>query len=54
MCDSPEERPSPSALLANLRQPGPLSWKLQRALANMGFKITHAQRCCGRPGEPGC
>ena len=44
----------PAALLANLRQPGPLSWKVQRVVANIGFKIVHRQSCCGHPGEPGC
>ena len=44
----------PSYLLANLRQPGPLGWKLQRLAANMWIKVSHRQQCCGHPGEPGC
>jgi hypothetical protein len=54
MCETPHERPSPSASLANLRQPGPLRWKVQRFLANNGFKILHRKACCGNRGEPGC
>jgi hypothetical protein len=46
--------PSPSAFLANLRQPGPLGWKLRRLWANNLTKITKHQNCCGNAGEPGC
>jgi hypothetical protein len=53
--DDPEPaRLGPHALLANLRQPGPLSWKLQRLLTNNVIKITRRRSCCGHPGEPGC
>ena len=51
---APDGERGPNAFMANLRQPGPLSWKLQRLIANMGFKVSHAQRCCGKAGEPGC
>jgi len=44
----------PNYLLANLRQPGPWRWKLERALANMWIKVSRSQQCCGHPGEPGC
>jgi hypothetical protein len=60
MCDThsanpqPEGPSGPSYLLANLRQPGPLGWKLRRLAANMGIKISRRQGCCGHPGEPGC
>jgi hypothetical protein len=47
-------RVSPSDFLANLRQPGPLGWKLRRILANNAIKISRRQRCCGNLGEPGC
>jgi len=40
--------------LVNLRQPGPLGWKIRRVLANNAFKIAHGQPCCGNRGEPGC
>jgi hypothetical protein len=45
---------SPNAALANWNQPGPLSWKVQRTLANTWTKIVRRQRCCGNLGEPGC
>jgi hypothetical protein len=44
----------PGYFLANLRQPGPLSWKLRRVWANTATKITKRQHCCGNAGEPGC
>jgi hypothetical protein len=55
MC-SPETPRAPelSALWANLRQPGPLDWKVRRFAANMATKIRRRQACCGHPGEPGC
>jgi predicted metal-binding membrane protein len=43
-----------SAMWANLRQPGPLGWKLQRLLANTAIKVGQRQGCCGHAGEPGC
>ena len=52
---TPEEPgPSPQTLWANLRQPGPLGWKIRRALANTATKVVHRQSCCGHDGEPGC
>jgi uncharacterized membrane protein YeiB len=54
MCQTPEESPSLSAVWANLRQPGPLEWKVRRVLANTRTKILRRQTCCGHPGEPGC
>jgi hypothetical protein len=51
---APPEPFGPSYFLANLRQPGPLGWKLRRILANTGIKITQRQHCCGNAGEPGC
>jgi hypothetical protein len=39
---------------ANLTQPGPLGWKLQRVLVNTAIKISRRQSCCGNGGEPGC
>jgi hypothetical protein len=44
----------PSYFLANLRQPGPLGWKLRRLCANNLTKIIKRQHCCGNAGEPGC
>jgi hypothetical protein len=44
----------PSYFFANLRQPGPLGWKLRRTLANTATKLIRLQRCCGNGGEPGC
>jgi hypothetical protein len=62
MCSTNAGDPSPglqpqhgtSALLANLRQPGPLGWKVQRTVVNMWSKFTRHQACCGHAGEPGC
>jgi hypothetical protein len=61
MCDThshdpqqPELPTGTSYLLANLRQPGPLGWKLRRLGANTWIKISHRQQCCGHAGEPGC
>jgi hypothetical protein len=51
---SPGQQPAPNAALANWRQPGLLSWKLQRTVANTWTKIVRRQRCCGNGGEPGC
>ena len=51
---SDDEAMGPRALVRNLRQPGPLGWKLRRIVANTLIKVTHGQRCCGHPGEPGC
>jgi hypothetical protein len=52
---TPEEsQPTPSALWANLRQPGPLVWKIRRTLVNTATKVVHRQSCCGHDGEPGC
>jgi len=48
------QQSSTNASLANWRQPGPLSWKLQRAFVNTWIKISRRQRCCGNLGEPGC
>jgi hypothetical protein len=44
----------PRYALANLRQPGPLGWKIKRTLANTGIKLWRRQHCCGHAGEPGC
>jgi hypothetical protein len=46
--------PSPRAAWDNLRQPGPLRWKIERFIANTTSKIVRRQACCGRAGEPGC
>jgi hypothetical protein len=52
---SPEPpRPSPNVALANLRQPGRLSWKVERWLANMFIRVRTRSDCCGTDGEPGC
>jgi hypothetical protein len=51
----PEAAPfGPRYFMDNLRQPGPLGWKLRRILANTGIKLTRRQHCCGNAGEPGC
>jgi hypothetical protein len=50
----PEHQRGPGQFVRNLRQPGPLGWKLRRLVTNMGIKIAHGQRCCGHAGEPGC
>jgi hypothetical protein len=52
--DRPRGPTGPRYLLANLRQPGPWRWKLERVLANTWTKLSRRQRCCGHPGEPGC
>jgi hypothetical protein len=53
--DDPQgDQRGPNQLIANLRQPGPLGWKLQRLFVNTWTKIAHRQVCCGHPGEPGC
>lgn len=39
---------------ANLTQPGPLGWKLQRFFANNAYKVRNGKQCCGNLGEPGC
>ena len=44
----------PSYFIANMRQPGPIGWKLRRLWANTATKITKRQQCCGNAGEPGC
>lgn len=51
-----DDRPAPSlrASWNNLKQPGPLGWKVRRTLANNMTKLLHRQSCCGHPGEPGC
>src|SRR5438445_12358457 len=52
---SSDDQPrGPNYLLANLRQPGPWRWKLERVLANTAIKFSRRQPCCGYPGEPGC
>jgi len=45
---------TPSYFITNLRQPGPLSWKLRRIWANLGIRVSQRQTCCGNGGEPGC
>jgi hypothetical protein len=45
---------SPSAALANLRQPMPLGRKLRLIRRNAWIRISMLQPCCGHPGEPGC
>lgn len=52
--EPPDEPWGPSYFLMNLRQPGPLGWKLRRVLANSGIKIARRAHCCGNAGEPGC
>lgn len=52
--DDNTPRRSLSASRANWQQPGPLSWKLRRTLANTASKLLHLRSCCGHPGEPGC
>jgi hypothetical protein len=57
MCSSANQHPpenGPSIAWANLMQPGPLGWKLQRFFANTYTKFRHGQPCCGNDGEPGC
>ncbi len=49
-----EGRPNPRAVLRNLRQPGPLSWKVERWTANMLARVRRRSDCCGNAGEPGC
>jgi hypothetical protein len=51
---SDEEPFGPAFFVRNLRQPGPLGWKVQRTLANTWIKISRRQHCCGHAGEPGC
>jgi hypothetical protein len=46
--------PDPRAAWANLRQPGPLGWKVGRVVANTFTKLRTRQGCCGNLGEPGC
>jgi len=48
------QQSGPGVAWANLRQPGPLGWKLQRLFANTATKLVRGQRCCGNDGEPGC
>jgi len=50
----PDQPFGPSYFWANLRQPGPLGWKLRRLWANLGVRVSQRQNCCGRAGEPGC
>jgi hypothetical protein len=50
----PDQSFGPSYFTANLRQPGPLSWKLRRVWANLGVRLSQRQNCCGNAGEPGC
>ena len=38
----------------NFGQPGSLSWKAQRWLANMLTRVRRRSTCCGNDGEPGC
>jgi hypothetical protein len=54
MCAEHTPHPDPGTFAANLRQPGPLGWKVQRFIANMTIKIVRRQQCCGNGGEPGC
>jgi hypothetical protein len=57
MCARHSNEPGPAGpryLIANLRQPGPLGWKLRRLIANTGIKFLRRQACCGNAGEPGC
>lgn len=49
-----EAVPSLRQSWTNLRQPGPLGWKLKRFFANNASKLAHRRNCCGHPGEPGC
>lgn len=44
----------PNYFVANLRQPGPLGWKLRGLWTNSLIKLTKRQHCCGHAGEPGC
>ena len=43
-----------SDFITNLRQPGPLSWKLRRIWVNLGIRVSQRQNCCGNAGERGC
>jgi hypothetical protein len=57
MCSSADQHPpesGPRIAWANLMQPGPLGWKLQRLFANTWKKFRTGERCCGNDGEPGC
>jgi hypothetical protein len=61
MCAGHEDDQQPEKLGAswrtewmNLRQPGPIGWKLRRTIANTVTKVVHRQPCCGHDGEPGC
>jgi hypothetical protein len=56
MCASNHQDPRPSARSAwsNLTQPGPLTWKAQRWIANMLARFRLRANCCGNAGEPGC
>jgi hypothetical protein len=51
---SHEPQAGPRQSWANLTQPGPLGWKLQRLVANTFTKLLKGQSCCGNHGEPGC
>ncbi len=48
------ERTSFDAWLQNLRQPGTVSWKIQRWATNMLIRLRRRSDCCGNDGEPGC
>jgi hypothetical protein len=49
-----ETAPSPSAYMANLRQPMPLDRKVRLLARNTARKVIRLKSCCGHPGEPGC
>ncbi len=53
MCTD-ENRPSPSAVMRNLREPMPLRRKLRLIVRNNLKKLVTRQSCCGNHGEPGC
>jgi hypothetical protein len=52
--EGPQEPVGTRYFMANLRQPGPLGWKVRRVLANNWIKLRRGQHCCGNAGEPGC
>ena len=60
MCEVPHpEAESPrrgnlGGAIANFRQPGSLSWKVERWTANMAIRWRRRSNCCGNDGEPGC
>ncbi len=52
MCD--RERPSPKAVISNLKEKMPLGKKTRLFIRNNALKIARLKSCCGHLGEPGC